>query len=294
MDQDITLTTEQEQMGANAAGILPEEGAPVAGTEGEQTQEQAPAEIPFDPSHFGYKYKQQELFPKDRSHAIALMQKGHSYESAMAEIKTQRGALDERGQRLDTYQKVDDAFKANPQLGTDFNAWFAAKQNGQPIAERAAPAAGEYNNDPAVMQTIEDLKGQISGLSGNFQEIQDARADGELEKELTGLREKYADEDWTTPDDDGNKFEDQVMIFAMDKGLDLDSAYKLMNHDTLVQRAKSNALVKSAEDIQQQHADGTIMTDTGVAPAQTPVAPDISSLSYDQLIKLGMKDVGQT
>ena len=249
------------------------------------TPEAAPQEPAFNPQEWGFKFRNDTVYPKDRQEAIELMQFGRS----LRENKPKWEPILQRWeQNKDTYQRYDELSQAiaqNPQFAQELQALAQKYSQPKPQPE-TSPQPGAAIS-PEVKKELDDLKA--------WREQETARqADSELKTELDTLQSKFPRYDWKSDSGEGNLRQQLLQYMQKNHVYDSEIALKAMMYGTDIKQAQMDAERKAAEDAAKQKKLGVVPAGTQPAPAPTARQIDPRNYSYDQLEDMALQSVGQT
>jgi len=295
-EQEIMETTEAAQVDS-VDSSLPIEGQqpettpePVADTTPQQEQ-QTPQSAPapdgsnptwWKPDLFQLKYRGAAVSPKDYSHAVALMQKGYSYENAMSEVKREKAEVDALKSKYIEYEKLEEAFKTNPAFKAQI---LRLKQE----SEGARAVQQSYAN-PQLEQVTQKL-GEFEKFMGTWREQQ---ADNAVQSEIESLRAKFPDAPFDAVTESGKTLMWDILNHAHTNRLpSLMTAYRDYMFDNVVTNAKMQGAQQAAQQRQANTRKGIVST--GTPKPASPVPPqNVRGMSYDQIAEQIKKEHGLT
>lgn len=249
-----------EEQEYSQASEAPQGEAPVAPPEGAAPQP-AP-ENSWDPKPWELKYNGQPVYPKDQNHLKMLAQKGWSYEQRMADLNRQQSEWQsqvEKYKRLEPYEKLDHAFRSNPEFARQI----------MELKERYEQGQTQQGEEDPRLQAIQQKLEKFESFHQTFEE---QRATETLEKSKTELREKFKDFDWDSIDENGNTLMQRVMRHALEtKMYDINRAFRDLMFDEVQLRASVQGKQQAANAVQQAHKAGIVETGRPTPPA--PVKP---------------------
>jgi hypothetical protein len=239
---------------------------------------QAPAEPAFNPNEFGFKFRNETVYPKDRSEAIELMQLGRSFRENKPKWEQDRQTLASYEQKKSIYQGYDalsEALDKNPQFRSELQQ-LAEKYSGQPTQENTQTLPPEIQ---AKLQKID--------------EFESWRADNELKSELDNLQQKYPSYDWKADTGEGTLRQQLLKYMNENHVYDSDIALRAMMYGSDIQRTRMDAERKAADDAARQRKLGIVPAGTQPAPQQGPRNIDPRQYSYDQLEDVALQSLGR-
>lgn len=228
------------------------------------------------------KYRGAEVSPKDYNHAKELMQKGWSYEQAMAGIAQQKQEYEANKQRFADYEKLDEAFKQNPAFAQRIQQMYLEAQ-GQQAPEQAQSHGQQLA--PELMEKFKQYDGFIA-------QAQNAQADTAVRGEIESLKGKYSTENWDAVTETGFSFLRDVLKHAHDNRFpSIEAAYRDYTFERVANNAKMAATEQVANQRQRQARQGIVSTGAQ-KPAQAAPPVDISGKSYDELTEMAKRGAG--
>ena len=254
--------------------------------EGTQPAAAAPVEPAFNPMEFGYKFRTDTVYPKDRAEAIELMQLGHSYRTNKPKWDTERQAYSQFEARKADYQRYDQlsqALQANPEFRTELEQ-LANKYNGQ--KPQAQP-----NQTPSAIPP--ELLEKVNKLSEWQEQQAIEREDNELKRELDELERANPSYDWKSDSGEGT-LRNQLLAFMSKRGVyDPEIALAGMMYKPDMQRAKFEAEKKAADDAAKARKAGVVTPGTQPAPQAPAGGLNHRQMSYDDLENAALAGLGR-
>lgn len=177
----------------------------------------------------------QEMIVEDEAKAKELMQKGAAYERRTAELKEERRRLREEHAKnmkaLEPWFEVDKRAREDPIVQRKIQAALSGE---------TLPDDGDVTDDP-YMREINGMKRQqerlfrlveqrVGGVNESVEKL--ARSEGFRAEERV-LKHKYGK--WAT-----DESIDDAKEFAMRNGLDLATAFKALNFDSMPERIRQD------------------------------------------------------
>jgi hypothetical protein len=262
------------------------------------------AQPPADPNQwkpafdkFGFKVGGRDLSinltsKEDYERAKTWIQQGYDYSSKMQQFKQQYGQfLDLPPNRLAQYSEIDSYAKQNPQ-------WWNYIEN-QYASRDQKPAAGDQVADDPLNLLKSEFEKRFSGLEEMLQSKEQSQRiqqeDSALDNEIKSIRESYPQYNFDQiMSDDGKTLEFRVMEHAQQIGTNsFKAAFRDFYHDQLVKDAALKASEEAAAKRQEMAKKGILGTTQapkkGIKPAQ-----NIKNMSYDELAKQGLAELGIT
>lgn len=233
-----------------------------------------------------------ELTPEKR---LSLLQQGHDYSEKMREFRLQREQFEKERQaiearktdleRLKQYQDVEQYIKKDP-------SWWEHVRS--QYAQRLQEQSGNASLPPAIMEKIEGVSEFVSQLKEERTQEARAKEDGELDSVISDYKAKHPDLDWSAKDEQGRDLERQIIDHAIELGISKPKGFLAAANDYLfdkhVERAKLSAKGEVGKQLQKQ-------TKLGLGPVTAtrtakPVAKNLTNLSYEEINKLALKELG--
>lgn len=247
----------------------------------------APSEATFDPTQFGYNFRQQTVYPKDKSEMIELLQLGHSFRTNKPKWEQDRQAYSAYEAKKDTYRKYDElsaALQANPTFRTELEQ-LATKYSGQ-AAQPQQPQNPASTVPPEILETVNSLK--------QWKEQQETQAsDNELKRELDDIERANTSYDWKTDSGEGN-LRSQLLKFMHEKRVyDPEIALSAMMYKTDLQKARFEAERKASDDAAKARKAGVVAPGTQPAPQAPAGGLNHRNMSYDELENAALASLGR-
>jgi len=289
VDTDLA-PDEAGQLSDVAVGEADSQGAAEPSSQEPQPQQATPptdgAPEWWKPDLFKLKYRGSEVSPKDYQHAVNLMQKGWSYEQAMAEVKSGREELEGLRQKYGSYEKLDEAFRKNPAFAQRIQQMYLEAQQ-QRQGQPQYPAQQYHNQQlaPELTQKIEEFE--------QFKtQWQNEQADNTIRGEIDTLKGRYPGENWDGMTETGFTFLRDVLKHAHDNRFPtIEAAYRDYTFDRVANNAKMQGAEYAAQQRQRQVQRGVVSTGSQ-KPANAPPPIDVSNMSYDEITANIKKQAG--
>jgi hypothetical protein len=246
----------------------------------------APAESAFNPQEFGYKFRNDTVFPKDRDEAIELMQLGHSFRTNKPKWEQERQTLatyEARKQDYQRYDQLSQALQANPEFRSELEK-LAEKFNGtKPPAQPNQPPASV---PPEFMEKVNQL--------AQWKEQQETReADNDLKRELDGLEAANSQYDWKTDAGEGDLRKQLLAYMHTNSVYNPEIALSAMMHKSDLQRARFEAEKKAADETAKARKAGVVAPGTQPAPQAPAGGVNHKAMSYDDLENAALASLGR-
>lgn len=230
----------------------------------------------FDPNGFGYVFRGETHYPKDRNDLIELSQLGHLFRTKRDhydKIENEYKTLSEKNR---IYQQFEQALNQNPQLAEEIRNAYQKYSQQQPNGQGAAqPGDPRYEELHSKVQTIEER-----------------HADQELRREMDSLRKNHPDHDWDKDTGEGN-FEKQILKFMIEQGINNpEHAYRAF----MFPQAVKTANFKGAErlTIEQQRAKKAGIVNKGNQGPKKASSFDPRGKSYSEALDAALSEVGSS
>lgn len=249
----------------------------------------------WKPDLFQLKYRGTTVSPRDYKHAVSLMQKGWSYESAMAEVKREKEQFEKEVEtnkrRWEQYERLEDAFRQNPAFAQRIQQLhaesMAAAQQGAGQQQPQYQQQG-YPQDPRVSQLLQ----QMQGLSQWREQAEAQQADTEIAHEIEAVRAQFPMVQWDVASESGNSLLYDVIVHARDGRFpSIMAAARDYLFDTIQANAKMQGAEQVAQARQRQVRQGVVGTGAP-KPAAAPSPVDIRNMDYDQITSLAKQEHG--
>lgn len=297
------INTESTVDGAEDRG-LPVEGqqpdTSVQSADGEQTQQQEQTQQKpqqatqadgnasppwWKQDLFKLKYRGSEVTPRDYNHAVQLMQKGWSYEQAMAQVNAQKQEIESQKQAYEQYAKLDKAFKENPAFAQRIQQMYAESMGmAQANQQQQQQMQQQYAIPPQLSQELSQMRQFIA-------QEQERRADSEVQQEIQSLKSQFSNEQWDAVTETGHTFLYDVLNHAKENRFpNLMAAYRDYTYDRVANNARMQGVQQAAQQRQQQVRRGVIGAASPKPPAS--VKPEYNpNMSYDDIVAQAKKQL---
>ena len=275
-----------EDIGTGA--IVSDDTSAVAGADSPDASGAIPqdAATTFNPELYSFEHKGQRIIPKDENQVRQWLSGGYNYSQNQSAFKKQQSELEARAAKVAQLEQLNDAFEKNPQFQKQILEWYQKSLNPQ------QPQQGGVNQPqqqlpPEILKQLE----KVDMVSQEVERIKEKEEDAALNQEITNLKSKYGEYDWTSDAGDGN-LETQVLKVAMDHGLtDLEKAFKIVTYDKVRTTAEANALKRLAEE--KVNATKAGIVSSNASPSQKPVPRQIdhSNVPYNKLAEMAAAEI---
>lgn len=228
-------------------------------------QAQAPS---FNPQDYGYQFRHETVYPKDRNELMELVQLGRSYRENKPKWETERNQYAQDKLRYQQYDAFQQALSQHP----DF-------------ARELRELAQKYSQQP---QSQEDPR--FSQLQSQVQEMAAWRADYELATEMDSLQKSFPNYDWNRDTGEGN-LRRQVLIFMRDHGITKpEMAFRAMMYEQSIRDAHLQGANKAAAATQAASRAGVVAG----GGAKPPAKPVQRANGYGQAADFSLAELGIT
>lgn len=236
--------------------------------------------------------------------ALNRSSQGYNYAQLISEFKqkepTYQKTIEELNQKLsglDKYRLFDEYAQKNPAWGKHVENMWANKE--QYSSAQLDP------NDP-VTQKLAALEQTLSSFSNQFGEKltkydsmveaqENARDDAAFEKEVDSVKTAFKDFDFDAKDESGKSTRHYVMEHMVRSKIpSFRTAFLDLYHDQILATKEQALREKHAKEVQKRTKQGIIDVSSTPANGKDKSAPisNIGSLSYDELTRMALKDLG--
>lgn len=255
----------------------------------------AAIEDKWDGSAFTLKYRDKPVVPQTKDELIKWAQLGYNNDLRMRNLDQRESKISEMEQQLAQIKQLSEAFDQRPDFKQAVMDIYQKLASGQQVAaEQKAdqlPEEMQQMISPYVDE-IRQLKEELNGIKGRFQEIDTVKADEEVKKEIDSLKQAHADEDWDTPDSATDKtLLREVIEHAAENGFkSLEAAYRDLRWDTALANAKAEAL-KGSEQSRIDAQKAGIVGKGGQAMPQSPKQINVRTAGYGDLAQMALAEM---
>jgi hypothetical protein len=271
---------------------------PEANQEGTISDAQTQPEAVEEPSSSGddsgfkqvLKHKGKEVVIDDEQKYNMYAHKGYDYEQKMHQFKVDRKLREKEWadkeaqyrelEQINTYAKENPAFEQLIQ-----REWAKVQAGGQ---VQVAPEDRVQVLEARLNQVLDKLENQGKDLEAR----RVAEMESKQEMAIDSYKEKNADFDWGTKDEQGASLEDRIMQEMVDKGVrDFEIMADYVLKQERLARKELEAKEAVAKDIQKANKLGlgkvTKKSQLGVKKSE-----DIANKSYDDLVGESLRELG--
>ena len=249
----------------------------------------------WDGSQFKMKFRDKEIVPPTREQLVNWAQQGYGYSQRAAELNTREAALKQMEEKTGQYQKLAEAFDANPGFKAQIMKLYQDTVSGLGAAQKAGDQpAIDANGDllkqiqPLIQQAVAPFQQKAQQFDEFQSQMANKAADESLAKEQQSLQSKYDKHDWTTEDEGGHTLMWRILKMAMDKGLtELEDAYKLYMFGSVAENSKADALRGEAKRIEEEKRRGVVSN--GHVIPRSADGPDISG-NWNQIAEAALRE----
>ena len=247
---DLNLGT-AEVLDDNEATVVDET---IDGSATQETEETVGPE--FNANDWPMKFRDNTVFPKDRDDLIRLAQMGHGYSNKMNQLKQQAAEQSQTATRYEQLEKLISEIQRDPEF-KDYILGYK-KPEGSP----------EQTTDINA-QVQAALAPHLQQVTSIQQQLEDQKADGDLEVETAELKTKYPDADWESKDTNGNTLMQDVWQRALDADTSLELAYRDITYDSIRNNTEAETIKKN-QAAEAEKVNQGVVTSSGsqVAPAK--------------------------
>jgi hypothetical protein len=214
---------------------------------------------------------------------------GYDYAQRMQDFNAKQAAFEKSQKEFEPlrtrYSELDEYAKENPQWLEHVNQQYFA----------AIGQASQQGNIPeiqALKKELQDLKSFKEQLTTERTQAQYEQEDQKLGSEIQSIQEKYKDLDWKTPNEHGKTMEVQVLEFGIQNGIkNFEQAFKLLNHDSLINFHSSKAKEDKVRNKQAQLKSG-LLGSTPAPTKQVRPATNVKNKSYNDLTREALEEYG--
>jgi hypothetical protein len=230
---------------------------------------QLPAQDNFNPQDFGFQFRHETVYPKDRNEITELMQLGRSYRENKATWEAERNQYAQIKPKYQQYEQFEQALQKNPQFAQEL----------QTLAQRYSQQAQQPKGDE-----------RYSELATQVERMQQFQEDYTLNQELSSLESKYNSYDWKKDSGEGN-LRRQLLIFMRDNGVtNPDMAFRAMMFEQAKKQAEFQGANKASLATQAGNRAGIVVG----AGAKPPAAPVKRANGYGQALDFSLQEMGIT
>lgn len=186
------------------------------------------------------------------------------------------------------YQEIDEFARQNPEWWQQVQDLYAQREALRQKADPSNPLTQELNQVKNQLTELAQFKNQILEERVLAQHKQE---DSALDAEIKSIREKFADLDWKTVNEQGHDLERQILQYATSRGIgNFNDAFRAYYFDKALSRAEERGKESVGKSIQKQVKAGII----GKSPTPTQVIKETSvkGKSYDALLKESLEELG--
>jgi hypothetical protein len=247
----------------------------------QQAQAPAPEQVPTPAQMERLVIDGQEI-QATKEQLVKWAQMGYSAPNKIGQIKQEYEA------KFKPYLEVDQFARENPEWWQQVQDLYAQREA---LRQKADP------NNP-LTQELSQVKNQLQELSKFKNEIlqertqaQHKQEDDALDTEIKSIREKFADLDWNTANEQGHNLERQVLTYATQRGIgNFQDAFRAFIFDKAVVRAEERGKESVGKTIQKQVKAGII--GKSPTPTQGIQSTSVKGKSYEDLLNEAKQELG--
>lgn len=215
----------------------------------------------FDGSQFQYTFRGAPVTPASKEELIEKLQLGHSYQENRTKFEQQQQEFQRQKQTYDKYAQLDKQLQQSPEFKEKL--WNLHNEFSQPKQTQGAQV------DPHVAE-----------LQQQFQQIQQAQADKDLQSEMDSLKKSHPDHAWGKDTGEGTP-EKQLMQFMYENGIsNPEHAYRAFYFPTIAQKAKFEGASQASKQAVAANKQGYVST----GPATGKKAPVKNPANYAEAL----------
>lgn len=259
------------------------------------TQQQQQQQVVWNGSEYVLKYRDKDIVPQSKDELIKWAQLGYNNDQRMRTLDQRESKLTQLEQQYTQLKQLSEAFDQRPDFKQAVLDIFQKLQSGQQSA-----AEQQTEQLPEGMQSviapyvdeIRQLKEELNGIKGRFQEFDNSKADEAVKGEIDQLKNSHTGEQWDVPDSATNKTLIQEVLehAAKNNFATLEAAYRDLRWDVAIANAKAQAL-KSADENQVKEQKAGIVGKGGQGVSTAPKRVNVRSQSWNDLTQMAMADM---
>jgi hypothetical protein len=233
--QDPLLDDAANQAIAEAGDVVTDNSAvadPANSPTVDANQQVPPA---FDPSAYAFEVNGKKVLPKDQNEVRMWLSGGYKFSQNQAEFKKKSAELEARSKKVAELERLNEAFEKNPDFQKKVMEWYTQSLTPQ---QQDMVDNGQANQLPpdvlAKLEKFEQVSQKVDTFEQEMNRLKEEKEDQILSNELSGLKDKYKQFDWTADMGEGN-LEYKVLKIAHDKGLsNLEDALRIATYDNII------------------------------------------------------------
>lgn len=247
----------------------------------------ATAPAPVDDYEFVHNGKQVRA---NRENVLKWASQGYDYSQKMADFNRRLNETNSKYSQAEelskTYGPVDEWVKANP------GKWDAL--------QKAIDSTETSGANPELLQKLKGLEEQVLKASKFIESTQAAqeqeriaKEDSDLDAEIKSIREKHANLDWNSANENGQSaLELRILEHASKNGIhSFRAAFNDLLHDDLMKAAESRGRASLTNERKVKESVGLLGTTP--APTKGLTKPtNLKTKTYDDLAREGLEELG--
>jgi hypothetical protein len=228
---------------------------------------------------------------KRASQGYNYAQLAHELKEREAHVSTQAQTATETQEK---WAKFENFAKENPAW---YEHWSAAwEQRNNPVGEQPADAESGGFDDSRITalleQKLEPIREFMTKQQAQSEQLHIREQDQALDQEIKETRGEFPSIDFDKSDPEtGKTLQWEVLNFANEKGMGFRDAFKVFYHDKLLASRMEEEKAKWAKDQEANMRKG-ILGETPTSDGKTPIQPDLSKSTWDQVAEYAGKQLG--
>lgn len=272
------------------------------GAAGDPTGDVVGEEVSSGPSQGGgipesepeYEYTARKGIVKEKlSMILKRASQGYDYAQVMSEANLKQKEYESKYKH---YEAVDKYAQENKDWWENINKSYQERlgqtqaqppQQTQEQAQTGIPPELQTMINP-LAQELSSLKESIGEILKERQEQVTQREDAALAEQITGVRQKYGNVDFDTPDENGQSLEVKVLNHAQENGIkNFRTAFLDYYHDDLTKLHEEKGQEAAMKNLQSKSRLGLLKQST---PKSTPQR-SIRETSYNDLVDQALNEI---
>ncbi len=205
---------------------------------------------------------------------IKWAQQGYDYPQKTQKLNQEKQAWEQQRQdwekKWGTYRQIDEFATKNQDWWNFIQQQWQARGQQPPAGAGGAPGAAPQGFDPNRLK--EELETKLMSTIDEkfFQPIRQQEEDAQLDNEIKSIRDKHANLDWNSLDENGKHLEMRILEHAQANGIQsFRVAMRDLLHDELVSKAEAQGKIAVSKGIQTRTKLGVL----GESPTPTRGVP---------------------
>lgn len=234
-----------------------------------------------------------EVLEKPESEVINLAQKGFDYEVNNRLLRQERELLELKKKELEPYDanrlkelaQLDDYAKQNPKFLDAVKQAWQKFQTGDPVKPEDVVTP--------LWDRLSQMESTLNEIKTEKKIAMEQKEDAELENSLKELRSKYPEINMDEKDELGFTHEHKVLQHITNHGFPTAKAAFLDLYADKITELRANKAVDSKlKEIQDRYNKGFVLNKKLVASNALTRSKEMKDLSYDDLYKQSVKELG--